>query len=354
MTAAARLAIDWVEQGLVPDGVVRRGIRRLLAQRLQEIGAQDCASAAAAEEAVILQMDRSPVALVPELANAQHYELPAAFYAQFLGPHRKYSACYWDPSSDPSSHDLEAAEARALELTCMHADVEDGQDILELGCGWGSLSLWMAQRYPRARITAVSNAPSQRAYIEQQARQAGLTNLNVITADMNDFAADSRFDRVVSVEMFEHMRNWRELLRRVHTWLRPGGRFLMHVFCHRSTPYFFADQGPTDWMGRHFFSGGLMPSDDLALRFQDHLRLRRRWRWDGRHYERTLNAWLANMDANRTRIRPILEQTYGVDQADLWWQRWRIFLMACAELFGYEKGQQWWVSHYLFERPTSP
>jgi cyclopropane-fatty-acyl-phospholipid synthase len=353
MTAAARIAIDWVEQGLVPDGVVRQGIRRLLARRLQEIGAGDCATAAAAEEAVILQMDRSPVALVPELANAQHYEVPAAFYEQILGPHRKYSACHWDLTSEPAPRGLEAAEARALELTCLHAGLEDGQDILEMGCGWGSLSLWMASRYPRARITAVSNAPSQRIYIEEQAQRAGLTNLRVITADMNTFATELRFDRVVSVEMFEHMRNWRVLLRRVHDWLKPGGRFLMHVFCHRSTPYFFEDQGPTDWMGRHFFSGGLMPSDDLPLRFQDDLRLRRRWRWDGRHYERTLNAWLANMDARRSRILPILEQTYGADQALLWWQRWRIFLMACAELFGYDKGQQWWVSHYLFERPAS-
>lgn len=349
MSAAARIAIDWVEQGLVPDGVVRQGIRRLLARRLDEIAAADCEAAAAAQEALILQMDASPIALVPELANAQHYELPAAFFETILGPHRKYSCCHWDFSREDQA--LGEAEAAALEMTCQHAGLTDGQDILELGCGWGSLTLWMAQRYPRARITAVSNAHAQRRSIEAQARQLGLANVQVLTADMNDFATEARYDRIVSVEMFEHMRNWRALLQRVHAWLRPGGRFLLHIFCHRSTPYFFEDEGPTDWMGRYFFSGGLMPSDDLPLRFQEDLRLLRRWRWDGRHYERTLNAWLANMDARRAEVMPILARTYGAAQAELWWQRWRIFFMACAELFGFERGQQWWVSHYLFERP---
>jgi cyclopropane-fatty-acyl-phospholipid synthase len=348
MTAAARMAIKWVEQGLVPDTVTRQGIRRLLARRLEDIGAGDCAASAVAEEEVILQMDRSPIALVPDLANAQHYEVPFAFYQEVLGPQCKYSACYWGDGITA----LEQAEAAALELTCAHAGLQDGQHILELGCGWGSLSLWMARRYPRARIIAVSNSHSQRAYIEAHAERVGLSNLNVVTADMNEFATEQRFDRIVSVEMFEHMRNWRELFGRVHGWLSPGGRFLMHVFCHRSTPYFFEDEGPTDWMGRHFFSGGLMPSDDLPLRFQDHLRLLRRWRWDGCHYERTLNNWLVNMDARRASILPILARTYGADQADLWWQRWRIFFMACAELFGYDRGQQWRVSHYLFERPA--
>jgi cyclopropane-fatty-acyl-phospholipid synthase len=243
------------------------------------------------------------------------------------------------------------APATALGITCDRADLQDGQDILELGCGWGSLSLWMAERYPAARIVAVSNSNSQRAYIEARAREAGLANLAVVTADMNDFETERRFDRVVSVEMFEHMRNWRRLLGRIHGWLRPEGRLLMHCFCHRSTPYFFEDEGAMDWMSRYFFSGGLMPSDDLPLRLQDPMRLVQRWRWGGRHYERTLNTWLANMDARRAQIVPILAGTYGRDQSELWWNRWRIFFMACAELFGYDKGQQWWVSHYLFERP---
>ena len=348
MSAAARIAIDWVEQGLVPDTVTRQGIRRLLARRLGEIGAGDCAEAADAEQALVARMDCAPIALVPEIANAQHYEVPASFFEQVLGPRHKYSACHWGAAGAS----LEQAEAAALALTCAHACLEDGQTILELGCGWGALSLWMAERYPRARITAVSNSRSQRDHIEARARQAGFGNLRVLTADMNEFASDQRFDRIVSVEMFEHMRNWRALFQRVHEWLRPGGRFILHSFCHRSTPYFFEEQGPTDWMGRHFFSGGLMPSDDLPLRFQDDLRLTSRWRWSGQHYERTLNAWLANMDRRRAAILPILVDTYGRDEAERWWHRWRIFFMACAELFGYDEGQQWWVSHYLFERPA--
>lgn len=346
MTAATQRAIDWAEQGRVPDAVIRTGIRRLLAQRLAEIGAADCAGAAERTEALVAEMDRSPIALVPELANAQHYEVPSDFYAQVLGPRRKYSACYWGAGTP----NLAAAEDLALALTCEHADLADDQDILELGCGWGSLSLWMAEHYREARILALSNSQSQRAFIEAEAGRLGLKNLRVITADVTHFSTEQRFDRIVSVEMFEHMRNWRALLGRVHHWLRPQGRFLMHVFCHRSTPYFYEDRGPSDWMGRHFFSGGLMPSDVLPLRFQDGLKLRRQWRWDGRHYERTLNAWLGNLDARASALLPLLAEAYGGEAAERWLQRWRIFFMACAELFGYDQGQQWWVSHYLFDR----
>ncbi len=347
MTTATRMAINWVEQGLVPDTVIRQGIRRLLARRLEEIDADQCDAGAEAAEALVQAMDASPIALMTERANEQHYELPAAFFDQVLGTHRKYSSCHW--GDDITG--LDRAEEHALVLTCEHAGLGDHQDILELGCGWGSLSLWMAEHYPASRITAVSNSHSQKAHIDAQAARLGLTNLRVITADMNEFAIDGQFDRVISVEMFEHMRNWREFLSRIHGWLKPGGHFLMHVFCHRSTPYFFSEEGPTDWMGRFFFSGGLMPSDDLPLRFQDDLKLLHRWRWDGRHYERTLNAWLDKMDSRRAEVIPILAATYGNDQAPLWWQRWRIFFMACAELFGYDRGQQWWVSHYLFQRP---
>ena len=222
--------------------------------------------------------------------------------------------------------------------------------ILELGCGWGSLTLWMAEHYPQARITAVSNSSSQRVYISREALRRGITNVEVITADMNDFSTDQRFDHVVSVEMFEHMRNYREMFRRVHDWLLPGGRFFMHIFCHRATSYEFVDDGDDDWMSRHFFSGGIMPGESLPLRFQDHLKIRNTWRWSGEHYEKTANAWLKNMDLRREKVWPILCETYGSDNAMQWWMRWRIFFMACAELFDYDEGQEWFVGHYLLSR----
>jgi cyclopropane-fatty-acyl-phospholipid synthase len=347
VTQPASLAIDWIEQGLVPDAVVRAAIRRLCERRLKEIAAGDCSAAAAASEEFVREMDASGTAPVPHLANAQHYEVPAEFFALALGPHRKYSCALWDDTKS-----LADAEAAALAATCERAGIADGESILELGCGWGSLTLWMAQRYPGSRITALSNSRSQRASILAEAALRRLDNVDVITADMNHFSIDARFDRIVSVEMFEHMRNWRALLRRVHDWLKPGGTFFMHVFCHRSTPYAFVDGGPSDWMSRHFFSGGMMPSDDLALRFQDRLRLKERWRWDGRHYQKTANAWLANVDARRDDALAVLASVYGGETgAAQWLQRWRIFFMACAELFGYRDGQEWWVSHYLFERP---
>ena len=350
MSRTARLAIDWTEQGLLPDRVVRAGIRRLLKQRLAEIDPGDAEATAEHIERFVAEMDRAPLALVPDLANEQHYEVPAAFYALALGRHRKYSACYWPVRASS----LEEAEAAALAATAERAGIEDGMDVLELGCGWGSLTLYCAERYPRSRITAVSNSHSQRAYILAEAARRGLGNLEVLTEDMNRFDTPWRFDRVVSVEMFEHMRNWRALFARVHDWLKPGGRFFLHVFAHRSTPYAFEIRDDSDWMSRHFFSGGMMPSDELATRFQDRLHLVRRWRWDGTHYERTANAWLANLDARREEALTVLAGVHGTAAAPQWLQRWRVFFMACAELFGYERGQQWWVSHYLFERPERP
>lgn len=348
MTAQALIdsAVHWAEQGRVPDAAVRSAIRRLCDSRRRSETAGDCEARLARHEAFVAAMDAGPIAPVPDKANEQHYELPAEFFRHVLGPRLKYSGCLW-PAGTP---DLEAAEAAALASTCDHAGLSPDQDILELGCGWGALTLWMAEHYPTSRITAVSNSSAQRELIEARAREQGLDNVTVVTADMNDFAPAQRFDRVVSVEMFEHMRNWRQLLARIHDWLQPGGLLLVHTFCHRDCAYPFTDRDASDWMARHFFTGGIMPSDGLMLAFQDHLRWRRQWRWHGGHYAATANAWLARLDAAEDRVMPVLEHAYG-DQAAVWFQRWRMFFMAVAELFAFRGGDEWWVVHHLMERP---
>jgi len=339
------LAFDLTEQGLVPDIVIRRGIRHLLKQRLNEIHHDDIEKMAADQSKFISLMNQSPIALLTDKANEQHYEVPADLYKHTLGTRLKYSSAYWSHGVDS----LDKAEVAGLKQTCLNAEIEDGMTILELGCGWGSLTLWMASQYPNARISAVSNSHSQRKHIEAAIHDLGMDNVNVITSDMNDFNAnENHYDRIVSVEMFEHMRNWNVLYSKISKWLKPDGKFFKHIFVHRTTPYAFDDLRPDDWMSRYFFSGGIMPSDDLPLFFQNNLKLIKRSRWDGSHYERTANAWLANMDKHYDELMPIIQQTYGDDNASTWWTRWRIFFMACAELFGYENGQQWYVSHYLF------
>jgi cyclopropane-fatty-acyl-phospholipid synthase len=344
--AATTEALRWIEKGRVPDPGVRLGIRRLLRQRVGEVRGHDIEAVADLTSAFARGLRAAPLAPLPEKANEQHYELPAEFFARVLGPHRKYSACWWPEGTGT----LAEAEAAALAATCERAGLANGQRILELGCGWGSLTLWMAQHLPAARITAVSNSHSQRAHIQAEAARRGLGNVEVITCDINHFDTPERFDRVVSVEMFEHLRNWPLAFAQVSRWLAPQGRFFMHVFTHAGAPYAFEERDASDWMSRYFFSGGMMPSDDLALHCQDDLRLRERWRWDGRHYARTARAWLDNMDAARAELRPLFEQTYGAGQAQLWWNRWRLFFMSVEELFAYDKGQRWWVSHYLFDR----
>jgi cyclopropane-fatty-acyl-phospholipid synthase len=338
------------ERGLIPDVLVRVGIRKMS----QVTGAAArCATAGEREERMrewVAQMDESPIALAPVESNEQHYEVPSAFFAEVLGPHRKYSCAYWAEGTTS----LAQAEAEGLERTCANAELKDGQKILELGCGWGSLSLFMAARYPKSTITAVSHSRTQRETILSLAEARGLDNIEVITCDMNDFEPPEpgSYDRVVSVEMFEHMRNYRLLLKRISTWLKPGGKLLVHVFCHKETAYPYVDSGdPNDWMTRHFFAGGMMPSDDLLTRFQDDLTLEEQWRWNGNHYGKTSEAWLELMDRRKATAYPIIAKTYG-DDAKVWWGRWRIFFMACAEFFALNGGEEWYVSHYRFERPA--
>jgi cyclopropane-fatty-acyl-phospholipid synthase len=336
------IGLALAEAGWLPDPLIRVGIRSMLRERLRELDRLSPGDPATG----LAGLRDGPVALLPELANRQHYEVDPELFRLVLGPHLKYSCGYWPRGVER----LDAAEAAMLALSTERAEIEDGMRVLDLGCGWGSLSLWLAARYPRARVLGVSNSKRQRDFIVQRARRRGLANLEVETADANVFEPDGRFDRVVSVEMFEHMRNWRALLARIERWLAPGGKLFVHVFCHRAASYAYEDRGPSDWMARHFFSGGMMPSQELLPRLAGGLALESHWRVSGEHYRRTCEAWLARLDRQRAAVRPALERSYGAADAELWLRRWRLFFLACAELFGYRSGEEWFVSHYRLAR----
>lgn len=337
-------AINLIEKGLLPDRLVRLGIRKLCEQRLTEESAYDCEAQGERYHEFLQELKSSEVAIKTDKANEQHYEVPAQFYHYALGENLKYSSAYWSDGVN----NLDAAEQAMLELYAERGEFVDGQDILELGCGWGSLTLFLAAKYPNSAITGVSNSNSQREHIEQQAKERGLANITIITQDINQFDPGLQFDRIISIEMFEHIRNYEVLFERVSQWLKDDGKVFLHVFCHRYLMYPFLEEGDDNWMGRYFFSGGQMPAADTFLNFQQYLQLDRRWLVSGQHYEKTSNAWLDNMDQNHKQIMPLFETVYGKDFSKVWFQRWRIFFMACAELFGYADGNEWMVAHYRF------
>jgi cyclopropane-fatty-acyl-phospholipid synthase len=331
------------ERGLVPDALLRFGIRQMCAARLKEERRGGPTVEAARFQQRLAQLRTMEVALHTDAANIQHYELPPEFFAHCLGPRLKYSSAYYPTGLES----LAEAEEAMLDLYGQRAQLEDGQDILELGCGWGSLTLWMAQRYPNARICAVSNSRPQREHIESRCRERGLSNVTVITRDVNRLELPAAaFDRCVCIEMFEHLSNYETLLARIACWLRPQGKLFVHLFAHRTLMYPFETAGGGNWMGRHFFTGGLMPATDTLLWFQRDLQVEQHWQLDGSHYERTANHWLQNQDRRRAQIISVLRTFYGDAHAQLWFQRWRMFWMACAETFGYDLGQQWVVAHY--------
>ena len=339
------IGIELMERGLIPEFLVRMGIRSICRERIaEESGSPEVESARLLQ--FVERVKKEPIAVLTEKANEQHYELPPEFFGLVLGKHRKYSSCFYKDQSIS----LDQAEADMLALSAERAGLVDGQEILELGCGWGSFTLWMAEHFPNSSVVGVSNSAPQREYILGEATRRGLGNVQILTADMNTFSLDRKFDRVVSIEMFEHMRNYELLMQRVSEWLKPGGALFVHIFTHHRFAYFYQTEGKTNWMGRYFFSGGTMPSDDLLLYFQRHLSIEKHWRLSGTHYQHTANAWVGNIEAHRDRVMKVLVDVYGAKDAQRWFYRWKAFFMACAELFGYNGGREWLVSHYLFRK----
>ncbi|MGC6549071.1 MAG: SAM-dependent methyltransferase [Rubripirellula sp.] len=341
--------IQMAERRWLPDPVIRMGMRRLLKERLEQEHHLTGGDHAAAVDAFAERQRRSVETIETHLANEQHYEVPADFFLKVLGSRLKYSCGWWENGEAT----LDSSEVSMLRTATERAEISDGMSILDLGCGWGSMTLWLAENYPNCRITALSNSKGQREHIESVCRERGYQNVQVITADVGEFDTDRRFDRVVSVEMLEHVRNHESLFARIANWLNPQGLFFVHVFCHRQLAYTFEQEGEKNWMGRHFFSGGIMPSEDLFARYQQSLKITDQWWINGNHYAKTSEAWLKKLDACQAEAESILGKANPSESAKVLVQRWRMFFMACAELFRFDGGEQWGVAHYRFEVNSS-
>jgi len=338
--------IELAESGKLPDTVLRAAMRRLMSKRLKDEYAHSPEEQQERHHAMIEGLRKSPLAIETDKANEQHYEVPTQFYRYSLGSNLKYSCAYYPEGCDS----IDEAEAAMLALYLQRAELKDGMAILELGCGWGSLTLWMAKHLPNAKITAVSNSATQKEHIMNECEKYSLKNVEVLTEDVNNLKLRKKFDRVVSVEMFEHVRNYQQLFSNISSWLKTDGKLFTHIFCHKTLLYPFEVKGEDDWMSKYFFSGGLMPSSDTFLHFQDDLKFSRRWLVDGTHYEQTCNDWLEKADQHRDEILDVFKANSTEKEAQIWLQRWRMFFMACAELFGYKNGTEWMVAHYLFEK----
>lgn len=334
--------INAVENGFIPNFALRMGIRGLLRRRLSEIESNYSFH----REKILDKLGETPIAIETQAANEQHYELPASFFTYALGKNLKYSCSLYEDGANT----LDAAEDAMLELYCERAQLTDEMHILELGCGWGSLTLYMARKYPNANITAISNSHGQRKFIEQKMQKEDITNVKIITTDINEFQIEQKFDRVVSIEMFEHVRNYKPLFANIKSWLKDDGKLFIHIFCHKDATYFFETEGDDNWMGKYFFTGGIMPSFDLFERVQDSMHLAQKWKVNGINYQKTSEDWFNKMDENRPQIMQLMKETYGESEANRWFNRWKMFFASCAELFGYDHDNEWFVGHYLFEK----
>ena len=339
-------------QGWIPDFLIRFGVKILLRNKIKNQKIPNIEKRQSKKVEFVNNLKNQPIAIKTSEANEQHYELPPSFFEEILGDRLKYSCGYWDEFLPPSdcANKLNQSEEAMLELTCSRADIKNGQKILDLGCGWGSLSIYMAENYPESKITALSNSSTQIEYINSIAKEKELDNLKAVIADINTYKSNNTFDRIISIEMFEHMRNYEALMSKLSKLLRNKGKLFIHIFSHHTYPFAYVNKSSSDWMARYFFAGGTMPSQDLLHYFLEDFHLENQWAVSGKHYKQTLEAWLYKMDNKKETIWPIFLEVYGKKEAKKWWNYWRTFFLSCAEFFGMNEGNEWFISHYLFQK----